>query len=200
MPVREPRTSMRTTSTAIGPGLPLGIGAALKTGKPTIVIHGDGGIMLTIAELATAAELGVPLVVCLFNDRGYGILRYMQDMAFGGRRTGVDLATPDFVALARALGVSAARVDRSDVFQEALVEALRSGTPWLLDIDLTDASHGNALGIGLADFTTRRLLDKIDFKLMTKNVYTSGFLERGKIPIVFDTDGEASADEVQGYR
>jgi acetolactate synthase-1/2/3 large subunit len=137
LPVREPRTSMRTTSMAIGPGLPLGIGAAVKTGKPTVVIHGDGGIMLTIAELATAAELAVPLVVCLFNDRGYGILRYLQDVAFGGRRTGVDLATPDFVGLAHALGVSAARVDKSDGFDEVFVEALRSGTPWLLDIDLT---------------------------------------------------------------
>jgi hypothetical protein len=58
-------------------------------------------------------------------------------------------------------------------------------------LDLTDASHGNALGIGLADFTTRRLLDKIDFKLTAKNVFTSGFLERGKVPLVYETDAEA---------
>ena len=58
-------------------------------------------------------------------------------------------------------------------------------------LDLTEASHGNALGIGLADFTTRRLLDKIDFKLMAKNVFTSGFLERGKVPLVCETDAEA---------
>ncbi len=58
-------------------------------------------------------------------------------------------------------------------------------------LDLTESSHGNALGIGLADFTTRRLLDKIDFKLTAKNVFTSGFLERGKIPLVLETDAEA---------
>jgi hypothetical protein len=58
-------------------------------------------------------------------------------------------------------------------------------------LDLTDATHGNALGIGLADFTTRRLLNKIDFKLTAKNVFTSGFLERGKVPLVYETDAEA---------
>ncbi|MFI5040903.1 MAG: thiamine pyrophosphate-binding protein [Acidimicrobiales bacterium] len=137
LPVLEPRTSMRTASMAIGPGLPLGIGAALGTGKPTVVIHGDGGIMLTIAELATAGELGVPLVVCVFNDGGYGILRYMQDVAFAGRRTGVDLATPDFVALAGAFGVRAERVTRASAFPGLFREAVGSAGPWLLDIDLT---------------------------------------------------------------
>lgn len=54
--------------------------------------------------------------------------------------------------------------------------------------DLTEASHGNALGIGLADFTTRRLFDKIDFKMTYENVLTSTFTERGKIPIIAETD------------
>ncbi len=56
--------------------------------------------------------------------------------------------------------------------------------------DLTEASHGNAVGIGLADFTVRRLLDKIDFPQLTKNAFTSGFLERGRLPIVYETDEE----------
>lgn len=50
--------------------------------------------------------------------------------------------------------------------------------------DITPASHGNALGIGLADFTTKRLFSKIDFKTTYENVLTSSFLERGKIPII----------------
>ena len=65
------------------------------------------------------------------------------------------------------------------------------GTPVIKKIvvtDLTEASHGNALGIGLADFTTRRLIDKIDFKTTYENILTSTFTERGKIPIVAETD------------
>ena len=57
--------------------------------------------------------------------------------------------------------------------------------------DLTDASHGNALGMGLADVTTKKLYDKIDFAAMNENVYTSGFLERAKVPIVAHTSEKA---------
>lgn len=59
--------------------------------------------------------------------------------------------------------------------------------------DLTDASHGNATGTGLADVVTTRLFDKIDVGVTYTNVFTSGFPERGKIPIVAPTDADAVA-------
>jgi hypothetical protein len=59
--------------------------------------------------------------------------------------------------------------------------------------DLTEASHGNATGTGLADVITRRLFDKIDVGVTYTNVSTSGFPERGKIPIVAPTDADAYA-------
>jgi hypothetical protein len=58
-------------------------------------------------------------------------------------------------------------------------------------LDLTEASHGNAAGIGLADFTVKRLLDKIDFDIFSLNIFTSSFLQRGRIPLVFPTDQAA---------
>jgi hypothetical protein len=57
--------------------------------------------------------------------------------------------------------------------------------------DLSAGSHGNALGMGLADVTTRRLFEKIDFKATYANVLTSTFLERGKVPIIAETDRQA---------
>lgn len=57
--------------------------------------------------------------------------------------------------------------------------------------DLTDESHGNATGMGLADVTTQCLFDKIDFEVTNKNILTSGFLERGKLPYVAQSDAEA---------
>ncbi|MFC5452757.1 nickel pincer cofactor-dependent isomerase, group 22 [Paenibacillus aestuarii] len=57
--------------------------------------------------------------------------------------------------------------------------------------DLSEESHGNALGIGLADLTTKRLFDKIDFQKMNENVITSSFLTRAAIPIVLKNDQEA---------
>jgi hypothetical protein len=57
--------------------------------------------------------------------------------------------------------------------------------------DLTDESHGNAVGLGLADVVTRKLYDKMDRHETYRNTITSGFMERGKIPLVADTDREA---------
>jgi len=61
----------------------------------------------------------------------------------------------------------------------------------LVVLDLTEASHGNGLGVGLADFTTRRLASKIDWAITRANILTSGNLERGKLPLVYDTAREA---------
>jgi hypothetical protein len=57
--------------------------------------------------------------------------------------------------------------------------------------DVSDGSHGNALGIGLADLTTRRLADRIERKAMNANVITSTFVERAKVPMVLASDEEA---------
>jgi hypothetical protein len=59
---------------------------------------------------------------------------------------------------------------------------------YIVASDLSEASHGNALGIGLADLTTKRLFEKIDFAVMNENVITSSFLHRAMIPIVIDND------------
>lgn len=58
-------------------------------------------------------------------------------------------------------------------------------------LDLHEKSHGNANGMGLADVITRRFYEKIDFKATYENILTTGFLERGKMPVVADTDQQA---------
>jgi hypothetical protein len=56
---------------------------------------------------------------------------------------------------------------------------------------LSPASHGNALGVGLAEFIPRALADSIDEETSKANSMTSGFLERAKLPLVMDSDREA---------
>ena len=58
----------------------------------------------------------------------------------------------------------------------------------LAALDLTDASHGNAVGIGLCDLTVKRLADKIDFQAMYTNSITATFFNRCKLPMVLPTD------------
>ena len=59
--------------------------------------------------------------------------------------------------------------------------------------DLSERSHGNALGIGMAEVISRRLFGKIDFAVMYENSFTSTFLERVKVPVIAESDAEAVA-------
>jgi acetolactate synthase-1/2/3 large subunit len=140
LPILQPRTSIRPASAAIGPGLPLALGAAAGSGRTTVLIAGDGGFMLHVGELVTAVQHDLPVVICLFNDQGYGVLRGIQARMFEGRTTGVDLTTPDFPALATAMGVASARVSDPAEFESRFGEAIGSGRPALLDIDLRKLS------------------------------------------------------------
>jgi acetolactate synthase-1/2/3 large subunit len=137
MPVLSPRTSINPTSAAIGPALPLAIGAAIGSGKKTAVIQGDGGFMLNIGELATAVQYNVPVVTCVFNDRGYGVLRSIEGRTFEGRQFGVELATPDFVMVANGMGMKAERVESAAGFRDAFARGLATEGPYLIDIDMT---------------------------------------------------------------
>ena len=57
--------------------------------------------------------------------------------------------------------------------------------------DLTEASHGNACGIGMAEYTTRRLVDKIDYPSTHINSITGMTPENGRVPVFFEQDREA---------
>ncbi|MGI9048617.1 MAG: lactate racemase domain-containing protein [Rubrobacteraceae bacterium] len=61
---------------------------------------------------------------------------------------------------------------------------------YLIVSNISEASHGNALGIGLADLTTSRLFEQVDYEAMNQNVLTSTFLERAKIPMIMKNDQE----------
>jgi acetolactate synthase-1/2/3 large subunit len=146
LPIYEPRTSIRPTSAAIGPGLPLALGAAIGSGRRTVLIQGDGGFMLNLGELATAVQYQVPLTVCLFNDGGYGVLRGIQARSFEGRTTGVDLATPDFATIAQGMGMPGTPVKSVEEFRDAFKQAADTDGPALLDIDMAALQPMGGLG------------------------------------------------------
>lgn len=138
LPIRSPRVSITPTSGAIGPGLPLGIGAAQATGERTLVIHGDGGFMFHATELATAVQHKLPLTVCVFNDGGYGILRRLQANKFDGRINETDLGFMDFAAMAKSMGCPGERVVNVAAFKAALVAASATDGPYLIELDLRE--------------------------------------------------------------
>jgi hypothetical protein len=74
------------------------------------------------------------------------------------------------------------------IAMEGVEEPPRPRIKVLGALDLTEASHGNAVGIGLCDLTTKRLADKIDFTAMYTNSITATFFNRCKLPMALPTD------------
>jgi acetolactate synthase-1/2/3 large subunit len=129
------RTSLRPAAVAIGPGLPLAMGAAIGSETHALLVQGDGGLQLSIGELSACAEHQIPVIVLVFNDSGYNILRIIQDNVLGHKH-GTELPTVDFVAVAEGMGVDAERVEGVEQFEPALQRALDRSGPTLLDIDM----------------------------------------------------------------
>ncbi|MEU5170356.1 thiamine pyrophosphate-binding protein [Streptomyces mutomycini] len=135
--IYDPRDNVFPRGGGIGQGLGMGIGAALaRPDAPTVVIAGDGGLAVHLGELLTLAQERPRLTLIVFNDGGYGVLRNMQDR-YSERRSGVDLATPDFELLARACGLPYLRIAAEEHAGPVLGEAIASEGPTLVEVDLT---------------------------------------------------------------
>lgn len=137
LPVARPRSSIIATSGGIGNAFPLAIGAAIGSGKKTFLVAGDGGFQQTLGELACATQHNVPIIVCIFNDKGYGVLRGVQTRNFEGRMIGVDLTTPDYVMLAKSMGMQGESVANVGEFKGVLERAIEARGPVIIDLDMS---------------------------------------------------------------
>ncbi|GAB5389679.1 MAG: thiamine pyrophosphate-binding protein [Alphaproteobacteria bacterium] len=113
------------TSGAMGYGLPAGIAAAITMpDRRVVTVAGDGDLMMSVQELATAAQYNARLIVLVFNNGMYGTIRMHQEREYPGRTSGTTLANPDFVALAQSFGGKGWLVTDTSDFAPALEEAL----------------------------------------------------------------------------
>jgi thiamine pyrophosphate-dependent acetolactate synthase large subunit-like protein len=118
----------------LGYGLPAAIGAKVgNPERPVVAMLGDGGVMFTVQELATAAVLGIALPVVVVDNSGYGEIR--NEMV--DRRDpvhAVDFPAPDFAALGRALGCHGVTVDAPADVSAAIREALAADRPTVIHV------------------------------------------------------------------
>ena len=118
----------------LGFALPSAIGAKVaRPDVPVVAMHGDAGVMFTIQDLMTAVEHQISVILFVFNDQGYGVERRHQDHLYG-RRSGVDIKSPDFVGLAKSFGANAIRVDDLSKVGEAASKALNNVGPTLIEV------------------------------------------------------------------
>lgn len=134
--IKEPRNFMHITGEGIGQGLPMAIGAKIgQPDKPVVLVTGDGGFMVNAGELITAVQEDTPIIVLLFDDGGYGILKYYQEAAYG-QKAGVDLKNPDFVMMAKSMGFESEKVTSAETFDKVLANAIKSQKPYMVVVDM----------------------------------------------------------------
>jgi 5-guanidino-2-oxopentanoate decarboxylase len=122
------------TYCALGNALPMAVGAKVGAPRrPVLAVAGDGGVMFTVNELATAVEerLALPLLVWN-NDALMAIVEGMDERRIP--RIGVEPASPDFPGLARSLGCHAVRPDGAEGLARAVAEALTADRPTLIEV------------------------------------------------------------------
>jgi acetolactate synthase-1/2/3 large subunit len=136
-PVLAPRTFLYPVGSAVlGYGLPAALGAQIACpGRAVVAVIGDGGLLFSLGELATAVKYRLPVVIVLMNDDRYGAIKWLQERMFG-RWGEADLANPDFPALARAFGARGERVKDVAALPGALATARSADGPTLLECSL----------------------------------------------------------------
>ncbi len=122
---------------AMGYEVPAAMGA--QVGRPDATvwsIAGDGGIQMTIQELATISDEKLPVKIALFNNGDLGMVRQWQEMFYQGHFKAISIPGPDFVKVSDAFGIPALRVTRREEVLPALRQARDTGGPFLIEFVL----------------------------------------------------------------
>ena len=142
MPVSDPAENIFPVGAGIGPGMALAIGASLaKKEVKSIAMCGDGGFMLNLPELWTAVDLNSNVIFMIMNDKGYGVIKHIQDSLYGGRKNYADLKVPNFSDLAKTVGMRYMIVKSSSDFKGKLSKAFELFGPVMLEIDVNSVGE-----------------------------------------------------------
>lgn len=121
---------------SMGFALPGAVAAALvHPDRRILAICGDAGFLMNVQEMETAKRLGLDLTVMVWEDRGYGLIKWKQENSFG-RHTDLDFANPDWMKLADAFGWNGHHITRSAELKDGLATALAEKGPSLVVVPI----------------------------------------------------------------
>ncbi|MEM1813347.1 MAG: thiamine pyrophosphate-dependent enzyme, partial [Sulfolobales archaeon] len=125
MPIYKPRTYIATTSyVSMGMGVPSAIGAQLARKDVRVVgLVGDGGFLMTGLEVVTGVRYNLPVIIFVFNDSAYRVLRIYEKVSYGSELT-YKLPSVNYAELAKSLGAYGIRIERRDELKDGVDRAL----------------------------------------------------------------------------
>jgi acetolactate synthase-1/2/3 large subunit len=119
----------------MGFGLPAAIGAQLgKPDRTVVTFIGDGGFQMTLQELGTIAQENIPVKIVILNNHFLGMVRQWQELFFEKRYSFTEILSPDFLVLAKAYGIEALRVSKSQELEGAVESMLNHKGPFILEV------------------------------------------------------------------
>ncbi len=149
----QPNTLLLDNALAtMGAGLPSAIACALMyPDRQVLSVCGDGGFMMNSQELETAMRLKLNLVVIIFNDSGYGMIKWKQ-AAQELDDFGLDFNNPDFVKYADSYGAIGHRIEQSDQLVPTMEKAFNEGGVHLIDLPVDYSQNTKTLLDDLKQF------------------------------------------------
>ena len=130
----------------MGAGLGVGMAAKLiNPDKKVVVVAGDGGFLMNVADIETARRLKLDLVVVVLDDSGYGMIKWKQD-SMGLKDFGLSFKNPDFVMLAKSFGVNGYRINTAAEFKTVLSNALSAPGIHIIALPIDYTENARAFG------------------------------------------------------
>ena len=125
---------------SMGGGLPAALSACIaQKERKVIALVGDGGLLMSVGEIATAIKYQLPVVVVVANNHHYNLEKGKMESQ-GLIPFGCDLVVPDFAALAKAFGGEGKMVKKPEQLEIVLKESLTSSKPYIVDVQIDNVS------------------------------------------------------------
>jgi len=139
-PVAHPRCFLYPCiGVSLGYALPAALGAKIAhPEKPVVCFSGDGGFLMGVSELATAARYDIKVVMIVVNDNALSSIKGSQQKACEGRLIDSDLLNPDFVELGRSFGIHAERIEDLADFGPTFEAAINADRPVLIEVPMEE--------------------------------------------------------------
>ncbi len=118
----------------MGFALPAGIGVKIaKPQEEVWIVVGDGGIQMTLQELAVIKQENLNIKIAIINNSFLGMVRQWQDMFFDGQLSHVSLKNPDFITLAKGFGIKGETVNSKDNVDNAIKKARKYKGAYIIE-------------------------------------------------------------------
>ena len=115
--------------------------------RKIVALCGDGGFAMNIQELETSKRNGVPVIVCVLNNRNLEYVKANQRTIYERRFISVDFSDVNFANVAKAFGCEGIRVEEGEQLDSALQKAFENDITTVIDVSTVESAEPDRISI-----------------------------------------------------